>query len=518
MQTKIFVYFLAHGLLWLGAFWAYRWWVDRPGGYRWKSVVGLGMAYGCILTQVVPCLGLSGLAETVPDLDPQKIVGLCFLLLAGVLGLVGVICFSSRLKSHRTMGSCPTERDPLTPHETLRTFRLAKENLASIQRSFEGREVRTVPLCLTETVALPLLVGLNPPRIYVPIRFAMRPKELEPIVDHLARWARYRRYRSCMLLCWISQFHLLLLPLASGIRKALERELVSEAGDDLERGRTFHDAMETFELPAASSIPMGLVPLRMEDSHCPPRHTRPWGFLPAMGLVALCCCGAWQTGTFNLHDLAAVMSTHEIVGYSLHAYDPGVKFMARAGTGGLLPDGLIVDTRSDGGHSGCSTVRFPLGLIESERLVPFDAEALNIHLEWKTHERSSAFPDPPALKIECSEQTRIDGDGQQQLLTFYRRTLLIPEDSIAHGQFDLPIRLHPAKRAFNNSTDVVYGPVLFVPRGWVIEFGNYSIQKLQVDEVPVVPPGEVVRFLAWYRRNGGRPALPDLRWEEESHP
>jgi hypothetical protein len=151
-------------------------------------------------------------------------------------------------------------------------------------------------------------------------------------------------------------------------------------------------------------------------------------------------------------------------------------------------------------------------LIASETLVPFDAEALNIHLEWKTHAMTPAASDPPAMKIECSEQTGIDGRGQQKLRAFYTRAVLMPKAASGRGALDIPIRLHPAVRIFKDSTDVIYGPVIYVPKGWRIELGHYAVQKIPVDKVPRAPDGEVARFVAWYQMHGGRSALPDLRW------
>jgi len=502
---------MAHGLVWLAAFLVYGKWVDRPGGYERKSVVGIAMAYGCLLSQLMPCLGFSCLPEPIHDPELQYRLGIWFLVSVGVLGLVGVICFSSRMKSQRILGACPTEGDSVTPGETVKTFRLARETLAGLQWDIWERIGRPVPLHLTESLTLPLLVGLNPNRIYVPVLFALKRHGLESLVEPLARWSLRKRYRGYMFLWWLAQFHVLLQPLTTGIRRALEQELAREAGADPLLGERYRTAVKTFGLPAASGIPLGLVPLDLKGSGVP-GHRWPWGFLPVMGLVGLCGWGSWLSGGFNPYELYLALSKGAVVGYSLHAYDGAVRFRPMPGQGGVLPDGLMVDTRLDAGRAGCSTVRFPLGLNESERLVPFGAEALRIHLEWKALERPGLHPDPPALKINCSEQTRIDGKGHQQLYTFYTRNLILPQDSTSQGHFDIPIRLHPEQRSFSNSTDVIYGPIAYVPKGWQIEFSNYSIEKISVEEVPPVPAGEVERFVAWYRRNGGRPAHPDLRW------
>lgn len=418
MPAKIIIYFLALGLLWLVVFRVYGLWVDRSGGYQWKSVVGIGLAYCCLLSWVMPGLGSPWLCGRGQDPGPPSQSGIWFLLFAGTVGLAGVICFGSRIKSHRTLGACSTESERLTPPGTLKSFRLARENLAMLQRILEERTGRMVPLCLTESLQLPLLVGPNPHRVYVPILFAMQGSGVEPILEPLARWSGFRRYRGYMFLWWISQFCLLLQPLTSGIRRALERELAREAGGDPARGQDYQAALAAMGLPAVSGIPMGLVPLCI-DRHPPrPCHRWPWGFLPVFGLLCLCGWGARVSGGFDGRDLLRVLGRGELVGYSLHAYDPAVSFMPKAGEGGLLPDGVIVDTRGDTGRAGCCSVRLPLGLIASETLVPFDAEALNIHLEWKTHAMTPAASDPPAMKIECSEQSGIDGRGQQKLRAF----------------------------------------------------------------------------------------------------
>jgi hypothetical protein len=205
----------------------------------------------------------------------------------------------------------------------------------------------------------------------------------------------------------------------------------------------------------------------------------------------------------------------QIIGFSTHAYDPSVQFSPLPGKGGILPDGVMVDTRNDRGIAGCSTVRLPLGLIQSEKHIPFGAEAIKVGIEWEVFARLECAKEMPAIKITCSEQV-IDPDGQRKLNAFYTRNLVLPESNFSHGSLVVTLRLHPGHRLFRGSTDVIYGPVIYVPRGWMIGFSNYSLSSVSLHEVPKVPADEARTFVAWYLRNGGRQALPDLRWGDDA--
>ena len=61
---------------------------------------------------------------------------------------------------------------------------------------------------------------------------------------------------------------------------------------------------------------------------------------------------------------------------------------------------------------------------------------------------------------------------------------------------------------------MVYGPVVYIPWGLKLELSNYLVDKMNLEDVPSVPAGETAAFVAWYRRNGERAALVDLRWTD----
>jgi hypothetical protein len=254
---------------------------------------------------------------------------------------------------------------------------------------------------------------------------------------------------------------------------------------------------------------MGLAPISF-GSPMPPCHKRPWAFLPLVGMVAFCGCGAWHTGGFNLQDL--FLSDRPVPGYSTFAYDPAVKFRPVQGDGGVLPDGILVDTRNDPGVAGCSTLRLPLGLLESEKEIPFGANAIRVRLAWKTIEKADDADEMPAVKIGCSEQTPINSKGQRDLRLFVSRNFIIPKASQWQGSIDISLRVRPGKRVLPNSTDVTYGPVVYIPKGWKMVWNNYYIEKIADEEVGPVTRDEGQRFIAWYGRNGARLACPDFRW------
>jgi len=514
MVLFLYLYFVFHALAWLGVAWVYRRWVERPGGYRWKSVLGMVIVYCCLGTQLIPALGVFGATEQLEDREQQYWVGLLFLGSATVLVFIGLIRFGSCMHGQASLGQCPTEGDPMAPGQTRERFRAARKRLGGLQRALGEGLGFTVPLVLTESLPHLVLVGLNPHRIYVPFELAAGGEDVQALLAPLAQWATHRRYRAYMFLWWLSQFHLLLLPLTAGIRRALELELAREAGGDPCQGPRYRAAINALKsVPAeADADRMGLAPSGPLP-HPVSTHLWPVGFVPIALLTLGCAWSAWAVGFINPSEFIRFIMRRQIIGYSLHIYHPEVAFRAIPGEGGLLPDGILIDTTRDEGQFGSSSIRLPLGLLAVENYVPFGAEALRIKLDWRVLERSDLAQDAPALKLNCSEQTAIDHQGQQRLLTFYARNLILAAHVSDQGTLDIPIRLHPAIRSLSGSTDVIYGPILYIPKGWKIEFRQYLIEKMKTEEVPPMPEGESERFVAWYRRNGLKPAPLDLTWQ-----
>jgi hypothetical protein len=207
------------------------------------------------------------------------------------------------------------------------------------------------------------------------------------------------------------------------------------------------------------------------------------------------------------------MMSNQVIGYSPSGFDPTVTFKAIPGQGGVLPDGLLVDTTKANSKAGCTTIRIPLGLFDHEHLVPFGAKAIRIHLQWKVLKKMPSVRDLPAVKVAATEQGPIDVDGQQKFFTFYTRNIYLCEEEKIKGSLDLPMLIHTENRVLPNSKDVIYGPLVFIPDGWRIEFRHYRITQVEPSEVPPIPDGEVERFIAWYLRNGFKPAHIDLAWE-----
>jgi len=176
-----------------------------------------------------------------------------------------------------------------------------------------------------------------------------------------------------------------------------------------------------------------------------------------------------------------------------------------------LPDGLLVDTLHATGKTGCATVRVPLGLFDHEKWIPFGALAVRVLLDWEVLERGADPLERPAVKLAVSEQGPIDADGQQRLWTFFMRNVFLGE--ARSGVIDLPVLVHTEARRIPGSRDVVYGPLLFIPEGWLIAFRNYRVEAIDPSEVAPMPEEEGPAFVAWYQRNGFKPATIDLAWQ-----
>lgn|GEM_PF-2324283 len=513
MTTRLWLFFWFHSIAWVLGGWAFKEWVDRPGGYRWKSDVGLAMCCGCVFTLAMPflgrCLGWRGSSS-----HPAQWGSGAFLCLAALVAGSGLIRIFSLWKYLASLGACPSEGDPHTPRTALRDLGKVKSQLASIQKSVGRRNARPVAVCPTELLARPTLVGVFACRIYMPIEWVAAGQDARSAIERLSDVASQNRYQAYAIFWWISQLYPVLRVVTNSVKRAMETGMEGDAEPaSMEPGLHCRGAA-SFMSMFGSSTPLGLSvskPARANSLS----HRRPLAFLPVLGLTGLCGWGAWASGGLDPQLFSSLLVKRQIVGFSTHAYDPSVQFRPLPGKGGILPDGVMVDTRNDSGVAGCSTVRLPLGLIQSEVHIPFGAEAITVGIEWEVIERRECAREMPALKITCSEQVK-DPDGQRKLNAFYTRNIVLPEKDSGHGSLAVTLRLHPVHRLFKESTDVIYGPVIYVPRGWMIGFSNYSLSSASLHEVPKVPADEAGTFVAWYLRNGGRGALPDLRWGDEA--
>jgi hypothetical protein len=148
-----------------------------------------------------------------------------------------------------------------------------------------------------------------------------------------------------------------------GIRTALEREFARETAENADLGPRYLAAASALGSAAVHpGLLVGLAP-RAPEAGAAPGHRWPIPFLLVTLLLLGCGWASWRSGGF---DPRRLFLPRTILGYSVHAYDRHVRFRAIPGAGGVLPDGLVIDTTGDEGRHGCTTVRLPLGLIESE--------------------------------------------------------------------------------------------------------------------------------------------------------
>jgi hypothetical protein len=200
MTTALAWYLAGHVLAWLGSFRIFRSWAGRPGGYRHKAVVGMILAPAFLLSTTFPATGLMQVHDEFGDLDATFALGAALVALAAVLGITGLLRFNSRLKSVASFGACPTESDPEAPGEARALFPEGREHLLAIQGRLRERLGRSMPLVLSETLACPVLVGLHPCRIYVPVIYVHDGGDLEGLLVPLAQFAARWRYRAYVFL------------------------------------------------------------------------------------------------------------------------------------------------------------------------------------------------------------------------------------------------------------------------------------------------------------------------------
>ena len=493
-------------------------WVGHNGPPTGKGTAGICLAYFCLGTEFLPFF--LPVQQGALHFENRQLQYLCGIGLVGTIViqlLFGVVRLGTNLKSQKALGRCESEKDPGTPTSVRSRYRRAREKAFSLQDAIAEDQSFVVPLILSESVDRPQLCGLSPSRIYLPLAMLEWDGDIRALLDPLAQLARTKPYRAYAFLWWLAQVNLPLLPLVAAIRRAVEREWNVNL-KKLEPGCAVagYPFMAPAKGPATGIWDMGIGPSR-ELEPLPLDRRVTFNTLPlvlcsaTMTSLGFAFAAHW-TGGLRIFEFVRFIMKQEIIGYSVHAFDPSVEFKAIPGEGGILPDGLLVDTTKADGQTGCATVRIPLGLFDHEKLVPFGAKAVRVQLAWQVLAKAPTAKELPAVKLAASEQGVIDPDGQQKLWTFYTRNVFLGENGTTSGVLDLPMLVHTDKRVLEQSKDVIYGPLVFIPEGWKLEFRRYAVDQIEVAEVPPIPEGEPERFVAWYHRNGFKPATIDLLW------
>ncbi len=519
MFHRILAFWAFHFVGWIVCWRAYSLWLNSARRDRGMLAVGMGLVVACLGTQVLPFLWSGQQQALQGDRQIQHLFGL---VLAGSMGswaLLGMVRLGSKTKSQKALAICATEQDDLVSEEMRERFLHARLRLRQWQEGIGGNDGLKVPLVLSESVACPVLFGLNPPRILVPFELVDRGADLREGLEALSKRAERKSYRACMVLWWLAQFDLVLLPMGGLLWRALAMKWRQETpfatvGMNACCGWSPSAGEDDRSDAGVRLHPLSSIPLRKKDVEFA---RLPMLIAPVTILLFGCLWGIHWSGGLNIHEFWEFVMNKEIIGFSAHGFDPTVEFRAIPGEGGILPDGLLVDTTKADGKTGVATVRVPLGLFDHEKWIPFGAKAVRVRLSWRVLEKGPSADELPAVKLASSEQGEIDADGQQKLWTFYTRNVFLGEHGAMDGTVDLPILVHSEVWVLPKSKDVVYGPLLFIPEGWRIEFRHYWVDQIEPADVPPAPAGEGERFVAWYHRNGFKPATIDLQWREASH-
>lgn len=516
MLHRILVYWGFHFIGWLACWRAYGTWLASTRARRGRVAVGVGLVFACLGTQFLPFLWSDQLQTLKEDRQTQHLFGLALTVAMGTWILLGLVRFGTKVKSQKALGACPTEKDNLAPEEVLERFQHARARLRHWQDGITKDSGSRVPLVLSESVHRPILFGLNPPRIFVPFEWVDAGVDLREHLAALAARAERKTYWVCMVLWWWAQLDLALLPMGDLLWRALELQWgleVANPGPGT-HGCNVQDPVVVEE----SRVEAGARLCSRSSIHLRKKavgiHQLPVLLASVTIQVLGCLWGIHWAGGLNINEFLDFVMNKEIIGFSAHGFDPTVEFTAIPGEGGALPDGLRVDTTKADGKTGCATVRVPLGLFEHEKWIPFGAKAVRVRLSWRVEEKRPNASELPAVKLATSEQGVIDADGQQKLWTYYSRHVFLGENGEMAGTMDLPILVHTETRVLPDSKDVVYGPILYIPEGWRIAFRQYWVEQIEPSNVPSVPEGEGKRFVAWYQRNGFKPATIDLQWRE----
>ncbi|GEM_PF-6383794 len=355
---------------------------------------------------------------------------------------------------------------------------------------------------LTES---PVLTGTVSPKLVLPMGLLEEHEAafLEPILDHEAEHIRFRHHWIYTPLAWTARCFPLFTDMVGSIGRAMVLRV-----DRAIRNRADGETWKAYE-----NAIRGRMTKRIEWSPAlaPPHCTReaeerirqanqpsPRGVLWPCGLLAgLFLSGITSStalGHVSIHTIKDFLMHNQIKGYHYRLFDPRVTLHGLPDKGGVVPDGVVIDTGQASGEYDISSFQVNL-----RSALPPGTQAARISCDYEAVRLSGAQEDPPTVSSRVMERL-FDKSGQREdFWVFDFRWKPLPE---GQGRVYLDLRLKNQVPKLPSATSHLWGPDVGVPAGWRLIVTNWSVEPLDPDNVPPTDfPAEAEGFISWYQRH-----------------
>ena len=367
-------------------------------------------------------------------------------------------------------------------------------------RKFSGNQ--RLGLRFTWLSEVPVLGGFIFPTIALPVGFLDEDQEahLEPILDHQAEHVRFGHqwiYAPLALLARVLPF---LTPLVGRVGAAMvtrvDRRRWSQSRlVEWTRYKKAFMATVADRVEWSPALAMGNradeMGDRMEQARTKARRVAyPWVI---GGVFLIGFGGSMVLGRMSFHTIKEFLMHKEASGYQTRIFDPRVRVQGLVGKGGVVPDGIVVDTTESSDAFEVSSVQVRL-----RNELP-KTDAVRVVFDWKATRTRPDQVDAPVATSRVTERVFDVAELRYRFRVFDFRSAFLKE---GQGTARMEMHLKAEARTLPGAEDLLFGPDFAVPPGWRLELTHFRLDAIPADAVQAsVFPEDAEAFVAWYLRH-----------------
>ncbi len=352
---------------------------------------------------------------------------------------------------------------------------------------------------------LPVLTGAMSPTLVVPMGLleGTRDQHLESVLDHEAEHLRFNHHWLYAPLAWTARLLPILTPLVSSIGRAMVVRV-----DRTVRERSSGQDWLKYETAIRSAVanqmewsPALAIPHHADESDrrilqaagkVSFRALWQAGFLGGIFLVG--AGGSVSVGRISAFTIKEFLMHRTIAGYQARLFDPHVRVVGIPDQGGIVPDGVVMDTTE-------ATNDYEISSLEvlTRPSLRAGAQAAEVTFDYVCERTGGDSAAPPSVSTRVMEHLFSEKENKHRFFVFDFRMKPIPEGI---GHMTVPLRLaQTGPRQIQGSEDLMFGPDLAVPAGWRVTVTNWRIHEVPLEQVAAsVFPDDAKGFVDWYQR------------------
>ncbi len=352
---------------------------------------------------------------------------------------------------------------------------------------------------------LPVLTGAVSPTLVVPMGLLERSRDqhLESILDHEAEHLRLNHHWLYAPLAWSARLLPLLTPLVSSIGRAMvvrvDRSVLdrSDGPDWLKYESAIRSAVaDQMEWSPALAIPHSAdePERRILQASSKVSLRSHWQAGLLGGIFLLGAGGSTSVGRISTYTIKEFLMHRTIAGYQARLFDPHVRVVGIPDQGGIVPDGVVIDTTDASNDYEISSLE-----VLARSAVRPHAHAAEVSFDYVCERNGGDSTAPPSVSSRVMEHQFSEKENKHRFFVFDFRMKPIPEGI---GHMTIPLRLQQTgPRQIAGSEDLMFGPDLAVPAGWRVTVTNWRIHEVPLDSVAAsVFPDDAKGFVDWYQR------------------